>query len=429
MASKSNHDSEALDQDEVAFSAMGGTSVPPPTASTPAADGPTQRLKTIHRTFSNPRARISLVIVSVVLLFMVLFGVHRLLTSQQRQAESGPQAGASNLTSAAATNDVPGTSQNPGYNHLVATDNQQRFASAQNQGATMLPTLANPVVPATVLTLPAATPVAAPYAPSGPMATATGAPVVTQQEVVAQVPTGMQHNVDKQVDMFMGVWTPRAANLEFNYEGKMPPAATAATATTAGASAGTSSDQSATAQFVTAGSVLSGMLLTPINSDHPGPVLAEITQGRLAGARLLGSFVTENNRVAVTFDTLSMGGKSYSISAFAVSPSTASTALATSVNHHYLEKYGIMLAAAFVSGYGQAIEQQNATTAVTPLGGVIVSNSGLSNRQILMGALGNVGTTVSQEAQSNAQQIKPTVRVAGHHGAPVPIGVLFMHNF
>ena len=108
----------------------------------------------------------------------------------------------------------------------------------------------------------------------------------------------------------------------------------------------------------------------------------------------------------------------------------AQQALATSVNHHYLLKYGLLAAAEFVSGYGQAVAQQGTTTVVSPLGGATVTNPGLSNSQIAKAALGQVGSHIGSEIQSESSQMRPTIKVQGAHGeGGIPIGLLFTSDF
>ena len=66
--------------------------------------------------------------------------------------------------------------------------------------------------------------------------------------------------------------------------------------------------------------------------------------------------------------------------------------LATGVDHHYLERWGSLLAASFMEGYGNAIRNGNRITSVGPLGNVVsVPKDGLSHGEIAREALGTVG--------------------------------------
>ncbi len=183
--------------------------------------------------------------------------------------------------------------------------------------------------------------------------------------------------------------------------------------------------------FVRAGTVIPAMLITPVNSDTPGPVLAEITSGPLAGTRVLGTFQASLNQVVLSFSTISgpLFQHSFQIQAFAVDADTSSPGLATDVNHHYLAKYGMLAAAAFVSGYGQAIANQGSSTIIGPFGAT-VTQSPLSTKQVAESAFGNVGSAIGQQVQQESSQIKPTIKVSGADGrGGIPIGLLFMSDF
>ena len=391
------------------------------------------RVRNIRTTFSNPRARLNLLITLVVLMLMVVYGLHTYLGSRAPAATT-PPAGASNLSAPTASQAPPGTSQNPGYNRLVEQANANQAAAAVRQGDTTLPILVNPATTGSTPSLPPAPATTAVTPSSTPPAVVPGEAVTLPANDTgpeSQTSRAMDQDVGKQMAMYLKIWSPHAAYVEFDALGQKPKPAAAASTAAAATSTTPSTSAAARARFVTAGQILPGVLLSPINSDHPGPVLAEIVGGPLSGAKLLGGFQDENDRVVIHFTTLSMParGTSYQISAFAVNPNTASTALASNVNHHYLERYGLLLASAFVAGYGQAAEQQATVTTLTPLGGVVSTSGAMTNRQIALGALGNVGATLGGSIASNVSGIKPTVTVNGPHGAPMAIGVLFVSNF
>lgn len=180
--------------------------------------------------------------------------------------------------------------------------------------------------------------------------------------------------------------------------------------------------------YVRAGTVVPALLLTPINSDAPGPVLAEITSGPFKGARLIGSFQATENQVVVAFRTLSMPGqpKSLRVDAFAVS-ADYHAGLSTDVNHHYLKRFGLTAAAAFVQGYGEAVSRQGSTTVVGPFGST-TSYGQLSPSQVNKAALGRVGEQLGSQLSQEAS-VRPTIKVEGQDGGSVPIGLLFMSDF
>jgi len=180
--------------------------------------------------------------------------------------------------------------------------------------------------------------------------------------------------------------------------------------------------------LVKAGTILNAILETAVNSNEPSPVLAKIISGPLKGTRLIGSVQTVGEKVVLQFSVANIPAFSSSsrISAVAVNPETARTALASDVDHHYFRRYGILLASSFLSGWAQAIQQNNETTTIGPFGNVItVPNGNLSSKDINRQALGNVGTEISQEVRQQNQNLKPTITV----DSGIAIGILTMEDF
>ena len=110
------------------------------------------------------------------------------------------------------------------------------------------------------------------------------------------------------------------------------------------------------------------------------------------------------------------------INAVAIHPDTAQTALASSVDHHYLQRYGSLFAASFLSGYSQAVLSSNKTIIYTP-GGISDQTAALSPNDKLMVGLGEFGKQISTDVKAGFNR-PPTVVV--HSG--VGIGVLFMQS-
>jgi intracellular multiplication protein IcmE len=159
--------------------------------------------------------------------------------------------------------------------------------------------------------------------------------------------------------------------------------------------------------IIKTGDVLFAVLETSVNSDEPGPILATIVSGKLKGTKLIGSFnlPSNANKMVITFNTMSIPGapKTTSISAYAIDPETARTALASRTNHHYLMRYGSLFASSFLEGFGNAFQSANTTITVGGTGGgnnVTVSNGvGRSTLQNAVIGLATVGKTWGQQAQ------------------------------
>ena len=94
------------------------------------------------------------------------------------------------------------------------------------------------------------------------------------------------------------------------------------------------------------------------NSDQPGPIVVVAELGPVAGDRMIGNFTRMQDRLVVNLRTLSLpDGQQQSIDAIMVAPDSMQTAVATSVNEHYVTRFLLPVAAAFVQGLGQAIQE------------------------------------------------------------------------
>lgn len=157
-----------------------------------------------------------------------------------------------------------------------------------------------------------------------------------------------------------------------------------------------------------AGSILFGVLDTAVNSDEPGPVMATIVAGSLKGAKLLGSISTNTDSETITlnFTAINMPNEANSmgISAVAIDPDTARTALASDVDHHYLYRWGSLFASSFVQGYASAVASSG-TTSTTTQGAAGVSTTTSSPatdaKQQLFSGIAAMGTKWSQVVGQN----------------------------
>ena len=186
-------------------------------------------------------------------------------------------------------------------------------------------------------------------------------------------------------------------------------------------------DNSKGASFIKAGTVIPAELITAINSDEPGPVMAKVSTGPLKGAKLIGEVTHSNQAVVVRFSRITMEDQdhSFNINAFAVDTSTYRTFLASDVDNHYFLRYGLRLAAAFVEGYGDAIASSGATTTTSPFGSTTSVLGDYSHSQIMKMSAGKLGQQLGREIDASTNGIKPTVTVDGG----LPIGVLFVADF
>jgi intracellular multiplication protein IcmE len=158
-----------------------------------------------------------------------------------------------------------------------------------------------------------------------------------------------------------------------------------------------------------------------VNSDASSPVVMQADSGPIAGDRMIGSFAKENKRLIIHIITVIHNGQSIGTDGVVIAPDTMEAAVASNVDEHYLERFILPAAAAFVEGLGQAIATTSNTTAVlSPLGGATTSTHLNLNQQLGVAAgvsAGQIGNVLNQEAPKG-----PTVSL----DANVAVGVMFL---
>jgi type IV secretory pathway VirB10-like protein len=194
-------------------------------------------------------------------------------------------------------------------------------------------------------------------------------------------------------------------------------------------STSTTSASSLTApSLIKGGTIIFAVLDTAINSDYPDtPVMATVVEGKFKGAKLLGKIVTtkgvtgQMDRVSLTFSLMNEDAwpKSKSITAFGIDPDTARLAIASSVDYHYMMRFGAMMATSFLQGYSTAIT--NAGSSTTGIFGTSTTHPALSGGNKIMVGLGQMGQTLGAATQNYINR-PPTVRV----DSGVSLGILFM---
>lgn len=107
------------------------------------------------------------------------------------------------------------------------------------------------------------------------------------------------------------------------------------------------------------------------SSDQGGPVVVEALSGPIAGDRMTGSFERREERLVVKLNSITLqDGTQQSIDALVIAPDSMETSVASNVDQHYTSRFVLPVAAAFVSGLGQAFAQSNQSVVAGPLGGV-----------------------------------------------------------
>lgn len=405
---------------------------------------------------NNGRARTMMVIVGVVVLIMGVFGFLS-ITKKDPPAISE----SSSVPPPPNIRDIPGGSTDQGYNDLQQQDNAARAAAAK-PGDTTLPTMIADPNNAAATPWTENTPVAPPVV-EPPVVQPTQTPVVTPPapvqvqpvyqpslapEPVAAAPQVDQRALDDryqatstQLNNYLASWAlVPTGSQEFNYNGERPKEGEgggasgagstptsgmgSAVAQAGGSSSGSRGSQQNQPSLVRAGTVIPAVLLSAVNSDNKGPVLAQITTGPLAGTRLLGSFAANKKALVLTFETMSsprLG--TFSIKALAVDEKYA-VGMATDVDSHWFRRYGLLLAGSLLEGYGEAMGRANTVIVTGPLG-TTTTQGELSSKEVNAVALGQVGQTMSQEL-INQSRVEPTIHLDCKGGCPV--GILFMSD-
>jgi intracellular multiplication protein IcmE len=160
-----------------------------------------------------------------------------------------------------------------------------------------------------------------------------------------------------------------------------------------------------------------------LSSDQSTPAVFQADSGPIAGDRMLGSFSKENDRLVVRIATIIHQGQAIGAVGMVIAPETMEASVATGVDQHYLARFVLPAAAAFVQGLGQAIETTSNTTAVlSPLGGATTVTSLNLPKQLGVAAgvaASNIGSTLNQAAPKG-----PTITL----DANVSVGVIFLTN-
>jgi intracellular multiplication protein IcmE len=183
------------------------------------------------------------------------------------------------------------------------------------------------------------------------------------------------------------------------------------------------------------GSIIYAVLQTDYNSDQPGPILAKITSGPLAGSTLMGTASASSseftNGLELTFSNIitPFGSASQSISVVGVDPESYRTAIASTSNYHYAQRYGALVLAGAIQQAAQV--SQNASTSNAPAaastGSSTTSTATTTSTSATTNAL-SILTPVSSDITANLMKISsrpPTFTI--YQGTAV--GLLFLSDF
>ncbi|MCL2473842.1 MAG: DotG/IcmE/VirB10 family protein [Alphaproteobacteria bacterium] len=178
--------------------------------------------------------------------------------------------------------------------------------------------------------------------------------------------------------------------------------------------------------LVRVGTVSYAQLLTEANSDVPGPILAQIVSGPLAGSRAIGSFQVAygyDRYLVMRFTVAAKDKKEYQINAIALDPDNTLAGMATEVDERYFTRVVLPAAASFLSTFGNALGSTDTNVAMNG-GATVITSSKQGFKEGLYSGLGGAFDTVGTFFQDQANRTRPLVRVA----AGTPMGLFFVSS-
>lgn len=288
----------------------------------------------------------------------------------------------------------------------LATADQQRADAAVNAGGSAIPTVR--ATPTKSMDLSDAPPADTAPEITRPQPPVLSRPTIAAPAIPAPTPVVQQQRFEaRPIAEGLTLLTPPtypAAKVDYYADPKnfLPPPLPVQAAAAA-AAAGPESR----IQLPLPGTILYAEMISEANSDSPGPIMAQIVQGPLSGARLIGSFQVQRETLVLSFNTLTLGvsregdevNETIPIQALAVDTATIGTGVSADVDYHLLQNLGIGFAAAFIQGYGEAMTQTGQTI-VSDDNGTTVTNPALDAQQQLQvatgTALGSAGETIEE---------------------------------
>ena len=117
------------------------------------------------------------------------------------------------------------------------------------------------------------------------------------------------------------------------------------------------------------GDILHAVNRVTLDSDAPGPAMVEVVRGPYRGARVIGSFQRLGEHLVLRFSELAArDGTLFAIEGYAIDPATDRTAVRSSVDRHTLERWGGLVAASFLEGFGDAVSRSGTSSYSTVYG-------------------------------------------------------------
>jgi intracellular multiplication protein IcmE len=176
--------------------------------------------------------------------------------------------------------------------------------------------------------------------------------------------------------------------------------------------------------LVPAGRGIYAHTVLSVNSDSGGPIVLEADTGPLMGDRMIGTFAKSgNDRLVVRISRVEHRGESLDVAALVIAPESMETSVASNIDQHYIERFALPAAAAFIQGLGQAAAMSNTATTVSPYGGMTSAIGPMTVAQQAWIGAGAAAQAVGHELTQSTPK-GPTI----HLDANIGVGVMFLDN-
>jgi hypothetical protein len=174
------------------------------------------------------------------------------------------------------------------------------------------------------------------------------------------------------------------------------------------------------------GDVLYAVVDQFLNSDAPVPAFrSTVVSGKHKGAIILGRFERVGESLALSFERMrTPDNKIYEIQGYGVDPESTDGRLASDVDRHTVSRWGSVIAASLLKGWGEAVKDMDTETYTT--GDTIIQNRpDYSFGEQALIASGETGNILADKA-INYFDRPPTVKL--RQGFPVGIVILDVSN-
>ena len=183
---------------------------------------------------------------------------------------------------------------------------------------------------------------------------------------------------------------------------------------------------------IAAGTMMYAIMDIGANSDQPDtPVMARVVSGEFEGAIFIGGFKRMDEKLVLRFNKMVWEGKksknssgkkqTWSVDGYAIDPEKYTPGVASTVDTHFMSRWGGLIAASFLEGFGEAKSRSGTRYYYgndnNP--GQFTNNYDLNDQAWI--AAGKVGQRMANQIENNFNR-PPTVTI--HPGTPIGILVL-----